>query len=106
MKVSLIALKNFSYGRLRIKCLQKFSAARSDARILIAIGYASRDDSSVEVGNVVADEDTKRYATGKLDRLRSEFLSISGVNPDRRWGIARITSEISNFKSEAEKSDE
>lgn len=124
MKTKLIALKAFRYGRERIKAGQSFTAARSDAKLLVAIAHA-KHDKPVEIRKVITTKVEKPAPAYRLvkpqrptesvanttpaistedsteiDILRLEFLIKTGSNPDRRWGVTRLQSELNSLNGE------
>jgi hypothetical protein len=112
VKVKLTASKNFTYGRLRLRGGQEFSATRADARILLALAYARHasqrpDEPFVpaaeppefrRVDAVPAAEVPQPISAKALEVLRAKFLALAGSAPDRRWGAGRLTAEISRLE--------
>lgn len=95
---NLIATKPFVYATRRLKAGEGFIArSGKDARVLIALGKASR-------GLAVAthDEEPKREhheADPAVRDLRAEYKAIVGKPPFMGWDAAELTKRIEKAKA-------
>jgi hypothetical protein len=115
MKTKLVALKSFRYRTRRLRAGDEFAASPMEARVMKAIKRAVDAPVRSErafVETVVAkavETFPKRTddaaAVDRLEAIRTEYQEISGQPADRRWGEARIRSEIDALRADDGKDD-
>lgn len=100
----LVALKNFSYGKCRIKRGMEFTPKnRSDERVLTAVLLAKKVQDIKQEPCAVKGEVTFTILS-KVDSLRAEYERVSGEPADKRWSqfsLERRLSELSNPADDA-----
>jgi hypothetical protein len=91
----MVAGRPMRYGTRRLRAGDMFSATHGEATIFRALRWASDAADRVQVGR----EDyvlraAAMQAEDDIDVLRTEYELRAGKTADKRWGVARLKSEI------------
>lgn len=113
----IIAQRTMRYGTRMLQAGDIFDAKARDARLLIAIGRAKpvspEVTPSAPVEPTAQQVEAIREAIGVnappasaevpslplIEALRQEYLHRSGQAPDKRWGIPKLTKEVSALRN-------
>ena len=93
------------YGTRMLKAGDVFEASSRDARLLLAIGRATAIQADPVAAKIVkpTEEQAAKIAAAiadgsPIDALRNEYRDRTGKDADRRWGVPRLTVEVSALR--------
>jgi hypothetical protein len=111
---TLLALKSFRHGRLKVKSGDMLSVSNGMAVVYVAAGFAKRIDGKQvkRVAKVKSYKETgerpvlTRPAQDVMTMLRKKYEYLSGNAPDGRWSVRRLEAEIAELESGDDSEDE
>jgi hypothetical protein len=105
----IVANRSMRYGTRMLQAGDTFEAKARDARLLIAIGRAKPVPQESPVKEVIlpTKEQASQIASilgevptaSLIEALRAEYRQRAGAEPDRRWGIPKLTKEVSALRN-------
>ena len=119
-KTKLVALKSFTYWRLRVRKGEVFEAKDQDAKAFVAVKLArlcDDGDTNAVVSShyrksapAVMPTDApvsvpilKQKALSEIETARAKYQYLSGRAPDMRWGLPRLQAEIDALENSEER---
>lgn len=102
----IVAQRSMRYGTRMLRAGDVFEAKDRDARLLVAIGRAKPVEVVIAATVIEPPTEEERAKIRAIapsptlaDALRAEYRDRTGKDADGRWGVLRLTEEVSKLRN-------